>query len=63
MSQLVYSTINSGYSSTQAYLGTVKVCLSCKTQKPKGLFKMLDGEELCKECYNEVKELIIRSKL
>jgi len=63
MSQLVYSTINSSYSSTQAYLGTVKVCLSCKGQKPKGLFRMIDGEELCQDCYKEYKQLIIRSKL
>ena len=56
MSQLVYSTINSSYSSTQAYLGTVKVCLFCKTQKPKGLFKVIDGEEMCLDCQNELRE-------
>ena len=56
MSQLVYSTMSSGYSSTQAYLGTVKVCLFCKTQKPKGLFKVIDGEEMCHDCQVELKE-------
>jgi hypothetical protein len=56
MSQLVYSTMSSGYSSTQAYLGTVKVCLFCKTQKPKGLFKVIDGEEMCQQCQTELNE-------
>ena len=56
MAQLVYSTINSGYSSTQAYLGTVKVCLFCKTQKPKGLFRFVDGDEMCRDCQDELTE-------
>ena len=56
MAQLVYSTMSSGYSSTQAYLGTVKVCLFCKTQKPKGLFKVIDGEEMCQQCQTELNE-------
>jgi hypothetical protein len=59
MSQLVYSTINSGYSSTQAYLGTVKVCLFCKTQKPKNLFRMVDGEEMCQDCQVELNEELV----
>lgn len=56
MAQLVYSTLNSGYASNQAYLGTVKVCIGCKTQKPKQLFRIVDGEELCADCQNELKE-------
>jgi hypothetical protein len=56
MAQLVYSTINSGYSSTQAWLGTVLTCPSCKGQKPKLLFKVVDGESICKDCQDELIE-------
>jgi hypothetical protein len=54
MAQLVFSTINSGYSSTQAYLGSVALCPSCKGQKPKALFKVVDGESICKDCQDEL---------
>jgi hypothetical protein len=53
MAQLVYSTINSGYSSTQAWLGSVLTCPSCKGQKPKELFKVVDGESICKDCQED----------
>jgi hypothetical protein len=54
MAQLVYSTLNSSYSSTQSYLGSVLLCPSCKGQKPKGLFKVIDGESVCKDCQDEI---------
>ena len=56
MSQLVFSTMNSGYSSTQAYLATVQYCPSCKSQRPKESFKMIDGESICKDCQDELIE-------
>jgi uncharacterized paraquat-inducible protein A len=56
MAQLVFSTINSGYSSTQAYLGTVRVCTCCKTQKPKDTFKMFEKQELCADCREDLQE-------
>lgn len=56
MAQLVYSTINSGYSSTQAWLGSVLTCPSCKGQKPKLLFKVVEGESICKDCQDELIE-------
>lgn len=56
MAQLVFSTINSGYSSTQAYLGSVRVCTGCKTQKPKETFKMFERQELCADCREELQE-------
>jgi hypothetical protein len=56
MAQLVYSTLNSGYSSTQAYLGSVLTCPSCKGQKPKALFKVVDGESICKDCQDELEQ-------
>jgi formylmethanofuran dehydrogenase subunit E len=57
MSQLVYSTMSSRYSSTQAYLGTVAVCPECGGQKNKNLFKMVDGQQLCKDCQEGQEEL------
>ena len=56
MAQLVYSTINSGYSSTQAYLASVRVCVGCKTQKPKESFMMFEGQELCADSRDELQE-------
>lgn len=56
MAQLVFSTINSGYASTQAYLGSVRVCVGCKTQKPKETFKVFEGQELCADCREELQE-------
>jgi recombinational DNA repair protein (RecF pathway) len=56
MAQLVFSTINSGYASTQAYLAHVRVCVGCKTQKPKETFKMFEGQELCADCREELQE-------
>lgn len=56
MAQLVFSTMNSGYSSTQAWLGSVLTCPSCKGQKPKLLFKVVEGESICKDCQDELIE-------
>jgi len=43
-------------STTQAYLGSVKTCPHCGGQKPKGEFKMVNGESVCVECQEEIKE-------
>jgi len=56
MSVLVFSSMSSGYSSTQAYLGTVRVCACCKTQKPKDTFKIFEGQELCADCREDLQE-------
>lgn len=56
MAQLVYSTMNSGYSSTQAYLASVRVCVGCKTQKARESFMMFDGQELCADCREDLQE-------
>lgn len=56
MALLMYSSLNSGYSSTQAYLGSVRVCPMCKTQKPKELFKMVGGEQICGDCQDDLKQ-------
>ena len=56
MAQLVFSTINSSYSSTQAWLGSVSICPCCKGQKPKALFKVVNGESICKDCQDELIE-------
>ena len=53
MAQLVFSTMNSGYSSTQAWLGTVSTCPCCNGQKPKLLFKVVEGESICKDCQED----------
>lgn len=57
MALMMYSSLSSRYSSTQAYLGSVKMCCSCKGQQPKQLFKIVDGEEICHECQEELLQL------
>ena len=41
--------------STQAYLGSVKLCPMCGGQKPKDDFKIVDGKAICKDCQVELK--------
>jgi formylmethanofuran dehydrogenase subunit E len=43
-------------STKQQWLSTVKVCQSCLSQKPKDTFRVVDGEELCKECYKDLQD-------
>ena len=47
---------------TQAYLGSVLVCPSCKGQKPKGEFRVILGEAVCAECYAEIEEELEANK-
>lgn len=41
---------------TQSYLGTVKLCEMCKSQRPKEQFRMVDGIEMCGDCALEEEE-------
>ena len=43
-------------STKQAWLGSVMLCSSCYSQKPKAEFRMFAGESLCMECYTEMLE-------
>jgi uncharacterized protein (DUF983 family) len=54
MGLFMYSSQSSRQTSTQAYLGTVRVCPSCKSQRPKDTFKVVDGESICKQCQDEL---------
>lgn len=38
-------------STKQAWLGSVLLCNSCNSQKPKQQFRMYDGESVCAECW------------
>lgn len=35
----------------QAWLGSVLLCNSCNSQKPKQQFRMFAGETICEECW------------
>ena len=54
MGLFMYSSVHAKHNSTQAYLGTVRVCPSCKSQRPKDSFKVVDGESICKPCQDEL---------
>ena len=54
MALLMFSSLNTGYSSTQAYLGSVLMCPKCKGQRPKQLFKFVDGQLICGECQEDL---------
>ena len=54
MALLMYSSLSTKPASTQAYLGSVALCPMCKGQKPKALFKVVDGESICKDCQDEL---------
>lgn len=53
MALLMYSSLGTNHSSTQAYLGSVTLCPSCNGQKPKQTFKMVGGESICKDCQDD----------
>lgn len=54
MALLMYSSLGTNTSSTQAYLGSVALCPGCKGQKPKETFKIIDNEAICKDCQDDL---------
>lgn len=54
MALLMYSSLSSNTTSTQAYLGSVSLCPGCKGQKPKDLFKIIDNVAYCKDCQDDM---------
>lgn len=40
-------------STKQAWLGSVSLCNSCYSQKPKNEFRIFAGERVCMECWFE----------
>ena len=56
MALLMYSSLGTKPTSTQAYLGSVALCPYCKGQKPKALFRVIDGESICKDCQDELEQ-------
>ena len=53
MGLFMYQSQHGFMNSTQAYLGSVRLCPSCCGQKPKDGFRMHDGQEICKDCRDE----------
>lgn len=56
MGLFMYSSVHTKHHSTQAYLGSVLLCPSCKSQRPKDTFKVVDGESICKQCQDELEQ-------
>lgn len=56
MALMMFSSLGTKPTSTQAYLGSVALCPGCKGQKPKDLFKIVDDESICKDCQDDLKQ-------
>lgn len=56
MSLFMYSAVHGKHASTQAYLGSVKVCAQCNSPQPKQSFQFFQGVEQCFECIDDILE-------
>ena len=54
MALFMYSAAHGKHASTQAYLGSVKICPVCCGPQPKESFKFFQGVEQCFECIDEI---------
>ena len=54
MALFMYSSQSPRQTSTQAYLGTVRVCPCCESQRPKDTFRVVNNESICKDCQDEL---------
>lgn len=54
MALFMYSAVHGRHASTQAYLGSVKICECCCSPRPKEDFKYFEGVEQCFDCIAEI---------
>jgi hypothetical protein len=54
MALFMYSAVHGRHASTQAYLGSVKICECCCSPQPKEDFKYFEGVEQCFDCIAEI---------